>query len=143
MDVLDFAEKHPKLVTLIITTIGTLIWHHGRKTSLNDIWDTMLQLGRQALPDLLRDARLYDDAYVLDKIQKAIRAGLGRLGVKRTPIIEQYVTEVAEHVKAELAQRLFNAHITDFVKVQTTTGDLLKAAPPDKPIDTITPAVTQ
>jgi hypothetical protein len=129
MPLLNWIASNPDTAATIAMTVGLWLWNKARGKKQDDIWDTIMQLGRHALPDLLKSARLYDDAYVLDQIQKAIWAGLGRLGVKRTPIIDKFVSEAAEHVKAELAQRLFDAHITDFVKVQTTTKEILESAP--------------
>jgi hypothetical protein len=131
MSVLDFIGQHPDLVGVVITTIGGLILHRNHAIKADDLWDTMMQLGRQVFPVLIRDARIYDDAYVLGKIQDYIWAGLSRLGIKKTPTLEKLVTEVAEHVKAELAQKLFDAHIGDFITTQQKTADVIKAMPPE------------
>lgn len=136
MDAFDFAEKHPQLIGLIITTLVGLVWHRGKKLSLDDIWDTMEQLGRQALPALAKEGKLYDDAYVSEMFESRIWAGLNKLGVKRSPVIEKMVHEVVIKLHDELAQKLFDSHIGDFIKKQSGTADIMKTLPEPKPVDT-------
>lgn len=127
MSVLDFVTKNPQLVVLIATTVGGLLWHRNRSINLNDLWDTAMQLGKQALPMILKDTRLYDDQYVLSKITASIWAGLDRLEVKHTPTVDDYVKEAAEHIKGDLAAMLADAHLGGFIDTQSRTLETIKA----------------
>ena len=122
-EILNFADQHPALIVTIITSLAGLFWK--RNQSLNDTWETILQLGRQVLPEVLKDPRLYNDEYVLSKITESIWRGLGRLGIKRSPKLEGLVNEAAEHVKAELAAKLTEYHLDSFIKTQKETLEIM------------------
>lgn len=125
--ILSFINSNPALVVGLFTTIGGWIWH--RKVTANDLWDTLMQMGRQVFPEIVKDARLYDDAYVLARIEGAIWAGLSRLGVKRSSGLESLVHEAAEHVKAELAAKLTEYHLDKTINVLQQTSLELKKVP--------------
>ena len=126
IEILNFADQHPALIATIITSLAGLIWK--RNQTLNDTWETLLQLGRQVFPEVLKDSRLYDDTYILVKISDSMWKGLNRLGVKRSPVLEKLVNEAAEHVKAELAAKLTDYHLDAFINAQQKTDEILSQA---------------
>lgn len=128
MSLLEFVSKNPDLVTLVVTTVGGLIWHRGRSLKLSDLWDTLLKLGHQALPVLLSDPKLFDDEYVRSKISAAIWKGLERLKVPRNATTEKLVDEATEHIKGELAEQLWKLQMGKFVETSEQTLDILKKA---------------
>jgi hypothetical protein len=136
MTILNFIENNPDLVTLLVGTIGGFIWKRGKNTKSNDLWETLLKLGRQAFPLLLKDKRLYDDAYVRETISKTIWAGLTRLKVPKTDATMALVDEVMEHIVGELAEKVMDYHLGRLEKPLKDTLDIIKALPEDKPIDT-------
>lgn len=127
----SWIASNPEAATLIVSTVVGYVWNKARGKKQDDLWDTAVGLGRQVLPAIIKEGRLYDDEYVLRRINGAIWAGLDRLGVKHSKMLDSLVAEVAEHVKAELAERLFNAHLSDFIKVQNQTAGMLETALPE------------
>jgi hypothetical protein len=126
MSIVNWATENPKDAIMIVGAVVGYLWNkaHGRKT--DDIWDTALKLGKQVLPQLLKDARIYDDAYVNGEIRKYIVAGLAR--VKLT-MPEKLIDEAVEHIHGELAEQLMKHNLDEFIKVQSKTAEVLKAAP--------------
>ncbi len=110
MTIFDFISKNPDLVTLVVGTIGGLIWKRGKNVKADDLWDTLLQLGRQSFTRLLQDKRLYEDDYVREIITKTIWSGLTRLGVPKSEATLRLVGEAVEHVKGELAIAVMKHH---------------------------------
>jgi hypothetical protein len=127
MNLLNFIVKNPDLVSLVVGTAVALVWHKGKKQTESDRWDVLLQLGRQLLPKLLKDARLYDDAYVRSKLREYMVDGLTRLKVPMNPIISDLVDEAVEHVHGELAQMVMKYNLDQYIKVSEKTVEL-KAA---------------
>jgi hypothetical protein len=128
MNLLNFAAQHWDDITAAGALITGLLWHRGKKLRLDDLWDTLMQLGRQVLPKLLNDPHLYDDAYVRAKLNTAIWAGLERLKVPHSQTVEKLVDEVVEHLHGELAEKLWNANLGAAVDKLQKTSDGLKAA---------------
>lgn len=128
MNALNFIKDNPDLVTLVIGTVVGLVWRKDKKAKESDRWDLLLQLGRQLLPKLLADVRLYDDAYVRAKLREYMVNGLTRLKVPMNPIISDLVDEAVEYVHGELAEKLISSGLDQFIKVQSKTADILEAA---------------
>jgi hypothetical protein len=122
-----------------ILAVGGLLglWKHGKTKAIGreDLWDTLLQLGRQSFTALLHDKGLYNDAYVRDFIEKAIWKGLDRLKVPHSKLVETFVAEAVEHVKGELAAMVFKYHASQLAKPLQATADKLKGLPQEVPID--------
>lgn len=128
MKALDFAISNWDTISTVGVLLGGWLWHKARHEKTESLQEMLLKLGRQALPVLVKDARLYDDAYVNGQIRKAIVAGLGRINVKITPATSALVDLAVEHVHDELASQLTEAHLGEFVKVQSKTLAELQAA---------------
>lgn len=124
----DFIANNWDSLTAAGLVVGGWLWkkaHHQKTESLSD---QLLKLGRQVLPKLIRDGKLYDDAYVNAEIRKTILAGLGRLNIPLNKTVTVLVDKAVEHIHDELAQQLFSAHLDDFIEKQQGTADMLKAA---------------
>jgi hypothetical protein len=128
MSLVNFITANPDLVGLIVTTIGGLLWHRGQKTKENDYWETFMKIGRQILPRLLQDKRIYNDAWVREELTSAIFAGLARLKIPRNTLTESLVAEAVEHLHGELAELLTTHHLDEFIKVQGKTAEVLGSA---------------
>lgn len=138
MTIVDFITNNPDLVTVVVGAVTGLIWKRGKGIKMDDLWETLLQVGRQAFPHLLRSAKLYDDAHVREVISKTIWAGLTRLGVPKNEAVMKLVDEAVEHVVGELAQKVLEYHFGQLktVAIPALEGalDKLKSAPQDAPI---------
>jgi hypothetical protein len=120
----DFAA----VVTAGLGYVGRLLWKKGKDAQINDLWDTLLQLGRQAFPLLLRDKRLYDDAHVRETVSKAIWSGLTRLSVPKNATTMKLVDEAVEHVVGELAAKVVEYHFSRLVPKLEETAEALRTA---------------
>lgn len=136
----DWIASNPDAAAAAIVTVGGFIYRKvtGKKTE--DLKTTVMKIGRQVLPQLLQDAKLYDDAYVNERIRRTILAGLARLKVPESKFILALVDEAVEHIHGELAAQVVDYHLGKFIKVQSKTAEVLKTLPEDKPIDTTAPA---
>lgn len=128
MSLVSLALEHSEDIIAIGALVGGLLFNRSRKATLDDLWETMEKLGKQALPRLLSDHRLTDDVWVLGQITEAIWAGLDRIGVKRSKTLEKLVSEAAEHVKAELADAVIKQLLGKYIDVSTKTAEQLKSA---------------
>lgn len=126
MSLVNFITSNPDLVALVVTTVGGLIWQRGKKTKENDRWDVLLQLGRQVIPRLLADSKIFDDEYVRSKLRAYMVDGLQRLKVPMSPVVSDLVDEAVEHIHGELAQKLTEYHLNEFIKVQSKTAEMMK-----------------
>jgi len=136
MTILNFIENNPDLVTLIVGAITGLVYKRGKGVKLDDLWETLLQVGRQAFPVLMRDAKLYDDTHVREVITKTIWAGLTRLGVdKGNPTVSKLIDEAVEHIHGELAAMVLKYHLSQLEKPLQGAADALKKLPEDKAIE--------
>jgi hypothetical protein len=124
------------LVTAVVGAIGKAIWNKGKKSKEDDLWETLLRIGKQAFPILLKDKRLYDDAHVRETISKTIWSGLTRLSIPKNEIVMRLVDEAVEHIVGELAEKVMDYHLGRLEKPLKDTLDIIKALPEDKPIDT-------
>jgi hypothetical protein len=126
MSVLNLAVQHWDDIAAVTTLVGGWLWnkaHHRKTESLKDM---LLSLGRQVVPKLLADARLYDDAWVRSRLRDYMVDGLTRLKVPMTPTVSGLVDEAVEHIHGELAEKLTAYHLDEFIKVQGKTAELLK-----------------
>lgn len=133
MKVIEFITNNWDALALLLTGLFGVSLHRGKKSTLSDVWETLLKVGWQVVPSLLADTRITDDAWVRSQINEALWAGLERLKVKRTPEIEEYVDEAVEHVHGELARRLTDLGLDRFINVQSKTLDMLKTANASSP----------
>jgi hypothetical protein len=121
-----------------ILAVGGLLglWKHGKTKALGreDLWDTLLQLARQAFMQLLRDKRLYEDAYVRQVITKTIWSGLERLCVPKSNFVVKLVDEAVEHAVGELAAMVFRHNAGELVKATQGAADAFKGLPQEVPI---------
>lgn len=128
MNTLSFIVNNWGDLTAIAILAGGWLWkkaHHQKTESLSDM---LLKLGRLALPKILADKRVFNDAWVNEQIRSAILVGLARINVKPTPAVLLLVDKAAVHIHDELAQKLFSMNIDDFVKTQEKTAEILKSA---------------
>jgi hypothetical protein len=125
MNALNFVVNNWDAVALIAGTLYGLVHHTNKKQTASDRWDVLLALGRQLVPKLLADARLYDDQYVRSKLRQYMIDGLTRLKVPMTPKISDLVDEAVEHIHGELAEKLTEYHLGEFIKVQGKTAEIL------------------
>jgi hypothetical protein len=125
MSIVNWATENPKDALFVVSAIAGWVYHKARGEKADDLWETALKLGKQVLPKLMQDARLYDDAYVNAQIRKTIVAGLARLSLK---LPDALIDEAVEHIHGELAEKLTAYHLDEFIKVQKQTGELLEAA---------------
>lgn len=121
MSLVNFITANPDLVTLVVGTVVGLVWRKDKQTKQSDRWDLLLQLGRQLLPKLLADARLYDDAYVRSKLREYMVDGLTRLKVPMNPIISDLVDEAVEHIHGELAGLVMQHNLGRYIEVSSKT----------------------
>lgn len=128
MSVLNFIASNWDSIAAVGGIVGGYIFHRGKKARETDRWDLIEKLAKQAFPRLLKDARLYDDAYVRRTIGGAIWAGLDRLGIKRSTALAKLVDEAVEYAIGELATALIDYQLGQFKRVQGETVDILKAA---------------
>lgn len=122
MSLVDWISSNPDTAVTIVGGVAAYLWNKARGRKTDDLWDTAVKLGHQAVAGLLKDPNLYDDAYVRAKLNSSIWAGLSRLGVKLNPVLEKLVDEVVEHVKGELAEQLWKHNLDGFIRVQTQTA---------------------
>ncbi len=134
MKTVDFVTNNWDSIIAVVTVIGGWAWKKAHGQKADDLWDTLLQLGRQALPGLLRDAKLYDDAHVRETISKTIWAGLTRLKVPKNTATLKMVDEAMEHIVGELAAKVMDHNLGEFIKVQGKTAETLKGLPQEVPV---------
>jgi hypothetical protein len=102
MSIVNWATENPKDALFVVSAIAGWLYHKARGEKADDLWETALKLGKQVLPKLMQDARLYDDAYVNAQIRKTIVAGLARLNLK---LPDALIDEAVEHIHGELAEQ--------------------------------------
>lgn len=127
MSLVNWITSNPDAAVAIVGGVVTFIWNKARGKKTDDLWDTLLQLGRQAFPKLLRDAHLFDDAYVRARLNAAIWQGLERLKVKRSKLVEGLVDEVVEHLVGELASKVIDLGLSEYIKTSKETSGTIAA----------------
>jgi hypothetical protein len=115
---MNWITHNPDAAFAIVTTIGAWLYHKARGQKADDLWDTAMKLGKQVLPKLMQDARLYDDAYVNAEIRKAIVAGLSRLKLK---LPDALIDEAVEHIHGELAEQVMAHNLGRYIEVSSKT----------------------
>ncbi len=137
MSLVTAALDNPDVAALITagaSYLGRILWKKGKKAQIDDLWETLLQVGRQAFPVLWKSARLYDDAYVRETISKTIWAGLTRLSIPKNETTMKLVDEAVEHVVGELAAMVMKYHLGQLEKPLKATLEDLKKLPGEVPI---------
>lgn len=128
MSLASLIANHIDDILMVGTALAGAIWHRGKKLELKDLAATAEKLGRQILPKLLKDANLYDDAYVRAKLNAAIWDGLERLKIKRSKALDRLVDLAVEHLHAELAERLWSMHFDRIAGTLEQTNETLKSS---------------
>lgn len=122
------------IIGLAASALGKVLWNRGKKSKEEDLWETLLKVGKQCFPLLLRDKRLYDDDHVRTAIHDTITKALKRLSIPMTEVVLKLVDEATEHVKAELAEMVFKYHAGHLEKPLQSTLDAIKSLPQEVPI---------
>ncbi len=135
MTITDFITNNPDLVTLVVGTVTGIIWKKGKLNQTENLWETLLLVGRQAFTKLLQDKRLYDDAYVREVISKTIWAGLTRLNVPKNSSTMKLVDEAVEHVHGELAEMVMAYHLGQLERPLKAAADKLDTFKPTPAIE--------
>jgi hypothetical protein len=125
MSIVNWASENPKDALFIVSAVVGWLYHKARGQKSDDLWDTAMKLGKQVLPKLMQDARLYDDAYVNAEIRKAIVAGLSRLKLK---LPDSLIDEAVEHIHGELAEQVMAHNLGKYIEVSSKTVADIKAA---------------
>lgn len=128
MSLVNWISSNPDAALAVVTTFGAWLYNKARGRKADDLWDTVLKLGKQVLPKLMQDAKLYDDAYVNEQIRKAILAGLARLKVPENKLTLALVDEAVEHIHGELAEMVMRYNLDRYIEVSSKTIAELKAA---------------
>lgn len=121
---INFVAHNWDTIATVVTLVGGYLYNKARGRKTDDIWDTALKIGKQVLPRLLKDAKLYDDAYVNAEIRKYIVAGLTR--VKLT-LPDALIDEAVEHIHGELAEMAMKYNLDRYIEVSSGTAAMLKA----------------
>jgi hypothetical protein len=125
MSIVNWATENPKDALFVVSAIAGWLYHKARGEKADDLWETALKLGKQVLPKLMQDARLYDDAYVNAQIRKTIVAGLARLNLK---LPDALIDEAVEHIHGELAEQVMAHNLGRYIEVSSKTVADLEAA---------------
>lgn len=112
MNAINFVVSNWDSILGLLGVLGIYKHQQGKKQGLDDLWDTLLQFGRQAFIRLLEHPKLTDDGFVRAYIERTIWMGLERLQVKRTKTVEDYVKDAVEHIHGELAQRVWDLQMS-------------------------------
>lgn len=136
----NWIANNPDAVGVIVTVIGGYLWKRASGQKTEDIWETLQDLAMAELPNLLNDPHVTAVAHA--RIRRAILAGLARLNIKRSKLVDKLVDEAVEWGCARLAEKIMERSLDRFIKTSEKTVDILKSAPEDKPIDTTGQPVT-
>lgn len=128
MNVVNFITGNWDAIATVGGLVGGLIWHRGKKATEADRWELVEKLAKQALPRLLKDPRINDDAHVRRVIAMAIWAGLERLGIKKTSALSKLVDEAVEHAVGELAEQIWKRGFSAIEHTLEATHSTLTAA---------------
>jgi hypothetical protein len=121
MTLMNWINENPSTAFAVASGLVGWLYHKARGQKADDLWETALKLGKQVLPKLMQDAKLYDDAYVRAEIRKAILAGLARLKLPENKLTLALVDEAVEHVHGELAEQVMKYHLDQYIKVSEKT----------------------
>lgn len=128
MSVLNFIGNNLDAIALGAGLVGGWLGITKKKTIEEDRWELVAKLAKQALPRLLKDPRLNDDAHVRRVIAGAIWAGLDRLRIKRTTALAKLVDEAVEHAVGELAEEIWRRGFSFIGDSLEATNSTLKGA---------------
>lgn len=127
MSLINIVVTHWDDITAVGLLVGGWLWKKAHHEKTESVKDMALKLGRQVLPKIIADKRMFDDAYVNATVRKGILAGLARLNIPVTKTTTVLVDFAVEHIHDELAQQLTEYGLSEFIKVQGGTLDLMKA----------------
>lgn len=83
---------------------------------------------RKAFAQLLNDPRIYNDAWVCEQLEKAMRSALDALGVKSNKAINKVIDLAVHDLHDELAERLWDHHFGKLATTLEQTNETLKSA---------------
>lgn len=118
MSIVNWATENPKDAVFVVSAIVGWLYHKAKGDKTDSIKETAMKLGKQVLPRLMQDARLYDDAHVKSEIRKAIVAGLERLKLKLPDLL---IDEAVEHIHGELAEQVMAHNLGRYIEVSSKT----------------------
>jgi hypothetical protein len=125
MTLANWINENPSTAFAIVSAVGGWLYHKARGDKTDSIKETALKIGKQVLPRLMQDARLYDDEYVRREIRKAIVAGLGRL---KFTLPDSLIDEAVERIHGELAEQVMKHNLQQYINVSEKTVEVAEAA---------------
>lgn len=135
MSILNVIANHWDDIAAGAMLVGGYLFHRGGKVADQSLKKLASSLAKQALPRLLRDPRVHDDAYIRKVIAGAIWAGIDRLGIKHSAALQKLAAEAVEHAAGELCAKVIDYQLGQFIATQEKTLDVIKAAPGDQPLN--------
>lgn len=127
MSLVNLALQHWDDISAVGLLVGGWLWNKAHHKKTESFKDMALKFGRQVLPRIIADRRMFDDAYVNAQLRKAILAGMSRLKIPETATTLVLVDRAVETIHDELAQQLIAHGLAEFIKVQGGTLDTMKA----------------
>jgi hypothetical protein len=128
MSVISFIGNNWDSIITVGGLVGGYLGLKKKKATEVDRWELISKLAKQALPKLLKDSRVTDDAHVRRVIAGAIWSGLDRLGIKRSTALAKLVDEAVEHAIGELAEEIWRRGFSMIETTLEATNSTLKGA---------------